>query len=175
MSEIDAEKIWKKHLKYEDGVDSDAKLRKASSFSKAEPWVLGISSPSKPTQIRSNVMVYHGWANPHDLNVAKEIVKKNKAISLKELQTQLFTMLDKSVVSYPYIWWVQHSGAKKRAIHEDVNGIVFVKLENKWRLAYPISILGGLVGAQYAGNAEDVPPNSYFVLWDNEQDARKYY
>mgnify|MGYP000288702261 CR=1 FL=1 len=61
--------------------ESYVKLRQASRFARAEPWVSGLNSPSKPTQMRSNVMVYHGWVNPHDLNVAKEITKCRSIIS----------------------------------------------------------------------------------------------
>ena len=50
----------------------------------------------------------------------------------------------------------------------------FVKLDNKWQMAYSIMSAGILIGSQSGKHYEDLPKNSYMVLWENEEMARQH-
>jgi len=144
-------------------------LRKGSRFKNALPWINGVSAPAMPTRMLSNVVVFESWQNPHNMEIAKGIVKINKNMSLRELVSE---MLNTSEI--PYIWWIYPVSSKIRAIHEDSNGITFIKLNNKWQMVYSSKMVGALVGAQGGLDAESFPPNSYFVSWENEELARSH-
>jgi hypothetical protein len=147
--------------------DNLGKRRIASAHRKAAPWVLGRAGPRQPVRMSSNMTVYGGYANPKGLAFAKEVVEANPSITLRELQEIIH---NDSESSYDYIWWMVNK-AHVRAIHEDADGLSFVRLEKLWQLAYPLSAVGGLAGAQSWGNYENLPPNSYFVLYENEKKA----
>ncbi|MBA6416375.1 hypothetical protein H4J50_10145 [Colwellia sp. 6M3] len=82
--------------------------------------------------------------------------------------------MGQSETSYPYVWWVVPEGNKIRTIYEDANGITFVKLDNKWKMAYSSEAVGVLVGAQGGYDFEGIPRNSYFVSWENETIAMEH-
>lgn len=122
----------------------------------------------------SNVTVFDGWSNPSLARISQKIVCDRPTISLRELQQILLEMTETGEIGYPYVWWVNPTKAWKRALHEDANGLPFVKVHSKWHLAYPLDKVGGLAGAQYADGYEDIPLAGYFILWDNEDCARKH-
>lgn len=169
----EAKDAWKHFVEYSIGSKFQKQLRLASKFKQSDPWVNGVASPTLPTQMESSVELYRGWANPESLKYAKTIVK-NKKMTLRELQQMMLIGLIKDNLSMPYIWWVDATTSCRRVVHEDGEGRTFVKLDNKWQMAYSVQAIGGLVGSQYTGNHEEVPKNTYFVLWENEQIARKY-
>lgn len=148
--------------------------RVASKYALASPWVNFGTSPSQPTRMLSNVIVFDGWSNPSLACTAQRIVSDRPSISLRALQQLLLEMTETRAIDYPYIWWVNSTKEWKRALHEDANGLQFVKVHGKWHLAYPLDKVGGLAGAQYTDGYEDVPLFGYFILWDNEDCARKH-
>jgi len=93
-------------------------------------------------------------------------------MSLRELQKEMLLLVENKSIDLPYIWWVNPTKQWTRAIHEDANGMAFVKLHAKWHLAIPLDRVGGLAGAQSSGGYEDIPLAGYFILWDNEESAR---
>jgi hypothetical protein len=86
----------------------------------------------------------------------------------------MFVQLNKGKTSLPYVWWVRPKSSRTRAIHQDANGITFVKLGNKWQMAFPIQAVGSLAGSQGSMDYEDLPRNSYFVSWENEGITRQH-
>ena len=149
------------------------KLRKPSNLKKAEPYVYGIASPSLPTKMMSEVNVHDAWLNPHNLKLAKTLLQENRFMSFSQL---MFAMVksgsNKSV--FRYIWWVLPHSCKKRVMHTDNDGVNFVKMNNKWQILYSVQSVGALVGAQGSPHYESVPKNGYFVVWENEEIARKH-
>lgn len=157
------------------GLVGNKGCRLASRYSAAKPWVLGISHPVGSTVMRSNVQLYHGWDCPVTLRTAKGIVSKSPQMSLRELQVKMLKLAIEGEAIYPYLWWIYTRKASSdiRALHEDQNGLLFVKLKGKWMQVYPCQKLGSLVGAQ-GEHYEDFPSNAYFVLWENEDKARSH-
>ncbi|WP_159820278.1 hypothetical protein [Colwellia sp. 20A7] len=149
--------------------DKNIKLRVGSKFKTAFPWINGVVTPAMPTRMLSNVVVFESWQNPHNMRIAKEIVKSNKKITLRELVSEMLITSE-----IPYIWWLYPVSTKVRAIHEDANGITFIKLNNKWQMVFSSKMVGALVGAQGGLNTESFPPNSYFISWENEELARNH-
>lgn len=170
---VDTEKAWKIFAK-DNLPNKGAVLRKGSRFKKAEPWVNGVAGPAMPTQMMSNVEVFDSWLNPHNMKLAKEIVSHKKSVTLRGLVDEMFVQLSMDKTSLPYIWWIWPHSSKTRAIHQDANGITFVKLGNKWQMAYPIQAVGVLAGSQGSMDYENIPRNSYFVSWENEEIARQH-
>ena len=146
-------------------------LRKPSNIKKAESYVYGIASPVLPTKMASEVDVYHAWTNPFNINIAKTLLRKNRVLTFAELMTSMIKEYDPSV--FTYTWWIWPYSYKKRIVHIDSDGITFVKMGNKWQIVYSVQALGALVGSQ-GDDYEDVPKNSYFVVWENEETARKH-
>ncbi|MBY5920795.1 hypothetical protein [Ferrimonas balearica] len=97
-------------------------------------------------------------------------------MTLRELQVQILKLAKAREAAFPYIWWVYSRKASSdvRAIHEDSNGILFAKLRSKWIQVYKCQRLGSLVGSQGGHHYEDMPSNAYFVLWENEEQARNH-
>lgn len=122
----------------------------------------------------SKVTVFDGWCNPSLARTAQRIVSESPSISLRDLQRILLEKTESGEIDYPYIWWVNPTKEWTRALHEDADGQPFVKVHGKWHLAYPLDKVGGLAGAQSADGYEDVPLAGYFILWDNEDSARKH-
>ena len=173
------EKLWSKYctflIKWDqmlvDPADKQLSfpVRKGSSFKKAEPYVFGRSSPSLPVKMLSVREIHDGWHC--GVEYAKEFLRDDPTLTMRELG---YLMLKKEN-EFPYAWWCWESlSPKKRAIYEDSEGVKFVKLHNKWRLAYSTLDAGILVGAQGGKHYEDLPRNSYFVLWENEEMARQH-
>ena len=167
------ELVWKKFaIKYLPKKGKGFGLRRSSNFKKAEPYVYGIASPTLPTKMSSEVDVYDAWSNPYNLNVAKSLLRKNRFMTFAELMTGMVnSQRDHDV--FPYIWWIWPFSSKKRIVHVDSNGITFVKMSNKWQIAYPVQSIGALAGSQGI-HYENVPKNCYFVVWGNEEIARKH-
>lgn len=169
--DLDIDRTWKEFAK--DVLDDkNATLRKGSGFKKAAPWVNGLPGPAMPTQMMSNVDVFDSWQNPQSMAQAKKIVGTS-SITVKALVEELIKLVTIGKITYPYLWWLWPYSSNKRAIYQDANGITFVKLNNKWHLAYPVRSLGALVGSQ-GSNYEDLPLNAYFVSWENENIARQH-
>jgi len=145
------------------------KLRKGSRFKEANSWVNGVSMPAMPTRMLSNVTVYESWQNPKNIEHAKDLLNINSSLTFRELIEKMFETTESS-----YIWWLYPVSTKVRTIHEDANGFTFVKMNNKWQMVYSIKMVGGLVGAQGVNNCEDLPLNSYFVSWENEDIAKSH-
>ena len=147
------------------------RFRQGSSFRKARPWVEGRESPSHPVKMLSVRDVYSGWSNPAGVKLAKKFLETDPNLTMRELAELML----RSKSDYPYIWWCYGANAPvKRAIYEDAEGLNFVKLNNKWQMAYSTLSSGILVGCQSGKNYEDLPPNAYFVLWENEGVAREH-
>lgn len=154
--------------------DSNAALRKGSKFKKAKSWIEGVPSPAMPTKILSNAEIFNGWLNPHNFKLAKTLISQNENLTFRDLVNEMLIHMTTEETTLPYIWWIYISPPKARAIHQDANGVTFVKLNNKWQMALSTQELGALVGAQGGINYEDIPKNAYFVSWENEKIARKY-
>ena len=146
-------------------------LRKGSSFKKAEPYVFGRSSPSLPVKMLAVREIHDGFRMGGGIKIAKEYLRDDPTLTMRELG---YLMLKSKNMPYPYIWWCQETNTQKRAIYEDSEGLNFVKLSNKWQMVYSTMSAGILVGAQGRRHHEDVPRNSYFILWDNEEMARQH-
>lgn len=170
---MDFEDIWreftKAHLE-----DEHARLRRGSRFKLAKPWIKGVSSPAMPTKMLSNVVVYDSWLNNFNMDLANEIVDKYPSMTLRELVESMLKQMGDKHTGYPYLWWVWPESNKKRVIHEDANGITFVKLNNKWQMVFSSQAVGVLAGAQGVQGYESLPRNSYFISWENEEIARKH-
>jgi len=166
--------LWQSFIKHAP-VHKNAKFRNASRFKIAAPWVEKVSHPALPTRMLSNVLVYNGWQNPHNVALAKELVGINPEITLRGLLNEMLLKTKNDENHAPYVWWIWPSGSKKRAIHGDSNGLSFVKLDHKWQLAYSLKAVGALAGAQGAGGYEELPSNAYFIPWENEDIAKNYY
>lgn len=168
------EPVWKVFAKeFLPNKGKGFKLRKPSNFKKAEAYVYGIASPSLPTKMASEMDVYNAWTNPHNLNTAKSLLRNNRFMTFAELLT---AMVDSEKVHdvFPYLWWVWPKSCKKRVVHIDSDGVTFVKMNNKWQIVYSVQSIGSLVGAQGSPHYESVPKNGYFVVWENEEIARKH-
>ena len=150
------------------------KSRVASKYKRAAPWVLGGAAPSQPTRMLSNVIVFDGWTCPPLVAFARNAVESNPALTLRELQAAVLREVDNGIFDYPYVWWVHEQTNCTRAIHEDSEGMPFVKLGKKWQLAYPIDAIAGLVGAQGVLDYEKVPRSGYFIVLENEEIARAH-
>jgi len=152
------------------------KTRVSSKFKSAASWVFGVSTPTQPTRMLSNVTVFDGWACGSVAHFARQVIVQHPSLTLRELQNVLLESLNRGEIDYPYIWWVYARTSRTRAIHEDAEGRPFIKLGTKWQLAYPIDAIAGLVGAQGSEDydSENVPNSGYFVLWENEDAARKH-
>ncbi|MCA4019847.1 hypothetical protein [Vibrio vulnificus] len=157
------------------GLVGDKGCRLASKYGEAKSWVLGASHPIGTTAMRSNVQLYHGWDCPVTLGIAKALVTEYPRMTLRELQVRMLKLAKDGEAIFPYIWWVYTRKASSdiRAIHEDQNGLLFVKLKGKWMQVYQCQKLGSLVGSQ-GNHYEDFPSNAYFVLWENEEQARNH-
>lgn len=150
------------------------KGRVSSRSALASPWVKDGTAPILPTKMLSNAIVFDGWRSSGRLDIAKQIVAQNPNISLRDLQQLLLEKITKGEIDQPYLWWINPLKGWKRAIHEDSNGVPFIKLNNKWQLVYPIDKIAGLAGAQHSGDEEDVPLNGYFLLKENEDCAKNH-
>ncbi|WP_243328409.1 hypothetical protein [Vibrio sp. CCB-PB317] len=150
--------------------------RFASKYGEANSWVLGASHPIGTTVMRSNIQLYHGWDCPVTLRIAKNIVTESPRMTLRELQIEMLKLAKAGEAIFPYVWWIYTRKATNdvRVIHEDQNGLLFAKLKGKWMQVYKCQKLGSLVGAQGGEHYEDIPNNAYFVLWDNEAQARSH-
>lgn len=147
------------------------RLRLGSNYKNAKPWVEGRTSPVNPVKMLSVRDVLEGWSNPAGVKKAKDYLRINPNLTMRELGELMLC----SNADYPYIWWCCRSATPaKRAIYEDSEGLNFVKLNNKWQMAYSILASGILVGSQAGTHYEDLPYNSYFVLWENEDAARAH-
>ena len=164
------EKLWSKFCSDYVHKKFSFQLRKGSNFKRAEPWVVGRASPAQPVKMLSVREVYEGWANPSGVKLARERLRLDPTLTMRELG---YLML-KSDQELPYIWWCFSSAPKQRAIYEDSEGLNFVKLDNKWQMAYSIMSAGILIGSQSGKHYEDLPKNSYMVLWENEEMARQH-
>lgn len=122
----------------------------------------------------SNVTVFDGWTIALIARTARKISSENPDISLRALQQILLEKTKNREIDFPYIWWVNPTKKCTRALHEDANGLPFVKVHGKWQLAYPLDKVGGLAGAQNTDGYEDIPLAGYFILWDNEDFAREH-
>jgi len=169
------ERTWSKFARANLDKERKYMLRRGSRFKKAVPWVEGVVAPAMPTKMMSNVTVLESWLNPLNMEFAKKIIQNDKAVTLRELAERMLMMVEEGKTEYPYVWWVWPHSSKKRAIHEDSNGITFVKLDNKWQMIFSIQAVGVLAGAQGRDSYEDLPPNAYFVSWENEEIARQHY
>lgn len=150
------------------------KARVASKYKLSAPWVRGSVAPTQPTRMLSNVTVYDGWECTSNARLARGIVEVEPQLTLRDLQARMLKEVELGNTSYPYVWWIYEQTCRTRAIHEDSDGRPFVKLHNKWHLAYPIDAIAGLVGAQGVLDYERVPKTGFFILWENEDIARNH-
>lgn len=171
--EDDIEEIWQKFIKYKVHKEH-ATLRKGTNFKKAAPWVNGLASPALPTKMLSNVTIYESWLNPHNMKLARNLITQRKRLTVRELLYEMLYQVKAGNTDSPYVWWVWTSSSKTRAIHQDSNGVTFVKLGNKWQLAFSIQAMGALAGAQGTSSPEELPRDAYFVSWENEEMARAH-
>ncbi len=169
-----AEKKWTDFLNSAGFVKNEHKLRLPSRFKSSVPWVKGVPSPVLPVKMMSNITVHDGWGNPHALKIAEKIISEHQDLSLRDLLEEMLAGKYSSEICYPYVWWVFPNHKRTRSMYEDALGMTFVKLGNLWQQVYPIHSMGALVGAQGTESYEDLPKGGYFVLWDNENQARKY-
>lgn len=168
---------WKKFLKEHDLNPEKATFRPASRLTKAAPWLLGSTTPKMPMEMLSNVQVFDCWTCRPTEKFAKEFNATNPDATWRAIQVAILNHLIESSHEYPYIWWLWLGRGKTRAIYKDAADVTFVKLDNKWQLAYSLRDTGGLVGAQGAPNCnyEAVPRNGYFVCSENEGVVRTGY
>ncbi|MBV2089331.1 MAG: hypothetical protein KUF72_00425 [Candidatus Thiodiazotropha sp. (ex Ctena orbiculata)] len=131
--------------------------------------------PVPPTQMLSNVMVYYGNEDPANIAIARDLVNRSPQITFHGLLLKMLRKTALDEISVPYIWWIHPSGPKQRRIQEDSHRLPFVRIDNRWHLAYPLQILGPLAGAQDANGYEDQPRNIYFITWDNKNTVTKHY
>ena len=125
------EKAWQKFVREHWIKNKKAVLRKGSSFKAVKPWLEVRASPAMPTKMLSMVDVYEGWSNPHSLKIAKVLVNEIPSMTFRELGNRMIISKENEL---PYIWWCFSANLpKKRAIHEDSDGVTFVKLNNKWQ------------------------------------------
>lgn len=167
-------KKWKRFLNSSSMSEGDYKLRLPSRFKKASPWVKGASNPIYPVKMLSNVSVHDGWANPHGLNIAKRVVSSKEDMTLRELLEEFLAGDVSDEIEYPYVWWIFPNANRVRSLCEDAVGLTYVKLNNLWQLVYSIHSLGGLAGGQGTESYESLPKGGYFVVWDNEEQARRH-
>ena len=166
------EKEWQKFVREHSIKNKKAVLRKGSSFKAVKPWLEVRASPAMPTKMLSMVDVYDGWTNPHPLKIAKVLVNESPSMTFRELGNRMIISKESEL---PYIWWCFSANLpKKRAIHEDSDGVTFVKLNNKWQMAMSVMSAGVVVGSQNGDDYESVPRNAYFVVWENEEIARQH-
>lgn len=171
QDEID--KIWRMFAK-DNLTDKNSILRNGSMFKSASPWVNGVDYPLLPTSMLSNVTVYSSWINPHNMILARDIIAKENGLKVRELIYKMLFEIKNGRTDYPYIWWLWPRSSVKRVLHEDSEGLTFVKLDNKWQMAFSIKQLGALVGAQGSQDYEDLPQNDFFVSCEYEETARSY-
>jgi len=168
-------KIWNAFTKQCLDSNSNALLRKGSSYKKAENWLNKTSGPALPTKMLSNVCIYNSWINPHNISLAREIIKYNDGITFQELVYEMLMLVNEEKTPTPYIWWLWPHSSKSRAVHEDANGQTFIKIENKWHLVYSAQVVGVLVGTQGTKDYEQIPSNCYFVSWESEEISKNYF
>ena len=148
--------------------------RRASKTAIAVPLLRGATSPTMPVRMLSNAKVYEGRELRHMAKYARNIVEALPSLTLRELHEQLKLDETKGKVTYPFVWWIDVGcPPTQRAIHEDAEGRFFVKLDNKWQLAYSIDHVGALAGAQSGNGYYDIPKTGYFVTWENEDKAAR--
>lgn len=170
MSEDQIRELWKDIAPSLGAAGS--RVRLASARVQAARLVNPPRGPSGPTQMLSNATVYDGWRSSRNHHRAEQLLQDNPRQSLRALQRTLLEHLVEADEWLPYIWWVYAFRRRRRAIHEDSQRQVFVKLDNVWQPVYPIMAAGALVGAQGAtGGYEAVPNRGYFLLYENEQIA----
>lgn len=169
-----SEKIWKEWSAFALERGERAPLRKGTGIKKAAPWIEGRSHPALPVKMLSKVEVYDGWVNSHNLSLAQKIVKSEPKISFRDLVDEMLVRMDAGETTIPYIWWVWLGAAQARVLYEDLLGVTFIKLSGKWEMVCSIRSAGVLAGAQGISDYEALPPNSYFLPWENEGIARGY-
>ena len=164
------EDAWKRVIK-KIGFDQNTVLRNPSSIRQARPWIQERYHPAQPLKMLSKRVVYDGWANSSNVKFCRSILDDTEGLTMRELFEEVIRACETEKINYFYTWWIYPNKSWERAIYEDANGITFVKLSKLWQLAYPVSVLGSLVGSQGHEGLESFPRNSYFVVYDNESDA----
>lgn len=150
-------------------------LRCASSRQKAKPWINPAGMPVHPVNQLSMIRVYDGWVNPHNKKIAKNVVEEYPDITLYQLQINLFLRMSEGEIDIPYIWWIcAISCPKYRLLHEDSQGVYYIRFDNLWRPVYPLMKTGCLAGAQCAKDYESIPLDGYFFVWEDEDTALRH-
>ncbi|MBT7556494.1 hypothetical protein HN615_06175 [Candidatus Woesearchaeota archaeon] len=173
VSKID--KIWKEfcksHLK-----NPNTPLRVGSYRLLAKGYVDVKTSPVLPIKQLSTEVIFESWLNRYNNEIAKNLINQDSSLSLQKLLVEMIQLTGKDI-ECPYIWWIYPNQNKKnRLIYRDADGDEFVKIDKKWQIAYSVRAVGSLVGRQGGSNYEDLdlPFNSYFVVWENKDNAKNY-
>ncbi len=178
MKESKIDKIWKKFCKL-NLQNTDIPPRLGSKRIQAKGYINVKNSPMLPIKQLSTEVIFEGWGNGYNKEIAKNIIDQEPSLSFQELLIKIIILMSEDEKIYiPYIWWIDPDShtKKKRLIYQDVDGDNFVKIDNKWQMVYSVKSAGSLVGRQGGSNYEDLNlhSNSYFVVWENEDDAKNY-
>ncbi|WP_037459192.1 hypothetical protein [Shewanella sp. HN-41] len=172
------ENLWSQYTTVNVPELKGMRLRLASSRKNASILLFPPTQPVGELRILSNIDVHCGWECPVNLRWAKGLNIDEQSETLRDIQLKaLENALDNG--QYPYLWWFYNEKfPKKRAIYIDSVGASFIKLNCVWQVVYNCRELGTLVGAQgHRGEAvdyEQLPPNAYFVVMENEAAARRH-
>jgi len=178
MSLKNIERNWKRFCKSE-LIDPNTALRLGSKRVRAKGYVDVKPYPTQPIKQLSTEVIFEGWSNRHNKEIAKNLINQDSSLSFQELLMKIIILMSKDERIYiPYIWWIDpdNYSKKKRSIYQDADGDNFVKIDNKWQMVYSVKSVGALVGRQGGSNCEDLnlPYNSYFVVWENEANAKMH-
>ena len=84
---------------------------------------------------------------------AKSFVTQNPNSTLRELETFITELCEKdpeNACRYGYfLWGYDRVASIKRALHEDAEGNLFIKHEEKWKAVFPIDRFGSLIGSSH--------------------------
>lgn len=178
MKELKIDQIWKRYCKSE-LINPNTPPRLGSKRIQAKGYINIKTSPVLPIEQLSTEVIFEGWGNGYNKEVAKNLINQDSSLSFQELLIKIIILMNEDEQIYiPYIWWIDPDSytKNKRLIYQDADGDNFVKINNKWQMAYSVKSAGSLVGRQGGLDYEDLNQhlNSYFVVWENEKSAKNY-
>lgn len=134
-------------------MDKSAARKLACPRTLARGALMGAVSPVEPTRMLSMVDVheflYHNFLWMED---AKAFVKNNPNSTLRDLQAFVNDLFEKDSSNACYgsfLWGYDRVASIKRALHEDAEGNLFIKHEQKWKSVFPIDRFGSLIGTTH--------------------------